>query len=269
MVSLEAPLVAVIWLVALARAHGLQLMPEVYAGLGLVVWGIYLVDRMVDARSWKEGSSWTARHAFCARNSVLLCWVFLPLLVVAVAWLALFRVSETLLWHALMIAALVAGYMLWHVLRAPPAKIEEREASKGLLASALFALGVCAGVYAHEFRYPGWAMMVGQALLTCLFATNLFGLGVIEREKEGGLGDRIRVSYHTARLAAFVMGVGVWLPWVEVVRPLRLLSLAVLMGVVMMSVIHAKREHLSEIGYRCLVDAVLVVSALLLIWLAA
>jgi hypothetical protein len=112
-------------------------------------------------------------------------------------------------------------------------------------------------------------MIGGQALLTSLFATNLFGLGVVEREREGATVNRITSSYHAARLAAFVMGVGVWLPGVEVVRPLRLLSLAVMTGVVLMSVIHAQRKLLSEIGYRCLVDAVLVVSAWVLIVLAA
>ena len=268
-VSLEAPLVAVMWLVALARAHGLQLMPEVYAGLGLVVWGIYLVDRTMDARAWKEGSAWTARHAFCARHSGVLRWVVLPMLGITLAWLALFRVPETLLWHGAMIGGLVTGYLGWHVLRADPTKMEAREASKGLLAAALFALGVCAGVYAHEYRYPGWAMIVGQALLTSLFATNLFGLAVVERERDGVLGNRIRSRYLVARVAAIVMGGSVWLPGVEVVMPLRWLSIAVMSGVVMMSVIHGKRRHFSEMGYRCLVDAALVISACMLIWLAS
>ena len=267
-VSLEAPLVAVLWLMALARAHGLQLMPAVYAGLGLVVWGIYLVDRIMDARSWKAGSPWTARHAFCARHSAALSWFLLPALGGIVAWLALFQVPETLLWHALMIAALVAGYLGWHVLRNPPANSEEREASKGLLSSALFALGVCAGVYAHEFRYPGWAMMAGQGLLTGLFATNLFGLACVEREKAGVLGRRTRVSYDVMRIATLVVAVGAWLPGIEVVWPLRLLSVAVIAGVVLMSLIHVKRKQLSEIAYRCLVDAALIVAALVLIGLA-
>lgn len=260
---------AVLWMMAVARVHGLQLMPEVYAGLGLVVWGIYLVDRTVDARSWKQGRPWTARHAFCVRNGLVIRWVLLPLLGVTVAWLALFRVPETLLWHCLMIAALVVGYLVWHVLLASPIKIEEREASKGLLAAALFALGVCAGVYAHEFRYPGWAMMVGQALLTALFATNLFGLGVVEREREGTVGHRILVSYQSARWIAIVLGMAVWLPGIEVVRPLRLLAVAVMTGVVLMALIHAQRRHFSEITYRCLVDAVLIISALLLMGLSA
>jgi hypothetical protein len=56
----------------------------------------------------------------------------------------------------------------------------------------------------------------------------------------------------------------VWLPVVEEVRPLRLLALAVLVGVAAMVMIHRNRSRLSAIAYRCWVDAVLIAAGALL-----
>lgn len=262
--SLEAPLVAVGWLTALAGAHGLLLMPEVYAGLFGVVWAIYLIDRILDAGSWLSGRPWTARHHFCFRHRRTLLLGVLPVLVGLSAWLAFFRVPGVLLWHCLAIAGVVAGYLGWHVIIQGKVEAEGRECSKSLLASALFALGVCAGVYAHEYRYPGWAMVAGEVLLTGLFGTNLFGLAILERERAGQGVNQLEMARLAIRWVTLAVALVVWLPLPEPDQPLRLLALSVVAGVVVMSALHVRRARLSEISYRCLVDAVLLAAAGLL-----
>lgn len=257
-VSLEAPLVALIWLAALAKVHGLRLMPEVYVGLGLVVWGIYLVDRTMDVRRWDPVVPWTARHRFCARHQFWLVWLGLPLLLVILTWLAMYRLSGVLVQHCSMVGGLVVGYLGWQHWRPRRGGDVEREVPKALQAAALFALGVCAGVYAHEYRYPEWAVVAGQSLLTGLFAINLLGLSIVELEGRGVEVSRRLVSgYGLVGLMTVLGVVGVWTPVVEEVRPLKLLALAVFGGLAMMAVIHLNRSRLSAIGYRCLVDGVL------------
>jgi hypothetical protein len=263
--SLEAPLVAVLWLAALARVHDLRLMPEVYAGLGLVVWGIYLVDRTMDARKWDPDVPWTARHSFCVRYRMWLGWLGLPVLMATLAWLAMYRLPELLVKHCLMVGGLVVGYLVWQILASRGANSAEREVSKALVAAALFALGVCAGVYTHENRYPDWAVVAGQSLLTGLFAVNLMGLTIVERESRGSVEGGL--LSHAYGLVGFLTGAGVLmvrLPVMEEVRPLRLLALAVLGGIAMMVVIHQNRSRLSAIAYRCWVDAALVAAGGLL-----
>ena len=79
---------AVGWTWALARLHGLHLTPAVLPGLGLVVWVIYLLDRLFDTWGVPEALL-DLRHRFYRRYR----WPLLLLGVlpgaVAAAWLAL------------------------------------------------------------------------------------------------------------------------------------------------------------------------------------
>lgn len=260
-VSLEAPVVAVVWLGALAKVQGLVLMPEMYVGLGLLVWGIYLADRSMDARRWDPAVPWTARHAFCARQRKWLGWVGLPVLLGTLVWMALFRLPVWLVEHCLMVGALVVAYLGWQMWGLRRGDVEDREISKSIVAGSLFALGVGAAVYAHEDRYPAWAVVAGQSLLTGLFAINLLGLSIVEG---GASSGRLAKAYGGVWVLTVVGVVWVWTPAVEVDRPLRLLSLGVMVGVLLMGMIHLNRARLSAIGYRCWVDAALVLAAVVL-----
>lgn len=276
---------AVVWLGALAKVHGLKLMPEMYAGLGLMVWGIYLVERMVDASRWHAGVPWTARHAFCAHNRRLLGYVVLPVLVGVLVWLALFRLPVSLVEHCVLVGVLVVAYLSWQMWVLKPKAAEaggessavsdakglpvspmkrgdgaEREFAKSIVAASLFALGVGAAVYAHGDRYPAWAVFAGQSLMTGLFAINLLGLSIVE----GDLKGRLRQTYGLLWVLTLAGVVCVWSPAVDAEPPLRALSIGVMAGLLMMGVIHVNRGRLSAIAYRCWVDLALMLAGVLL-----
>ncbi len=80
LLSLDAPLVAVLWQGFLAYRFSLPLRPAARFVLGLTVWAIYLLDRILDAR--KPPSLYeAARHRFYRRR-----WkAMLALLVLVVA----------------------------------------------------------------------------------------------------------------------------------------------------------------------------------------
>lgn len=66
LLSLDAPLVAVSWLYVFAKTWRVDYHPwETYAALGLAVWAIYIVDRLLDA-SIQDGKSGRCveRHEF-------------------------------------------------------------------------------------------------------------------------------------------------------------------------------------------------------------
>jgi len=76
LLSLDAPLVAVAWLYIFARTWRVQYLPwSAYFSLGLVVWVIYVTDRLVDA-SMHGGSSGKlkARHEFHRAHQKLFRW---------------------------------------------------------------------------------------------------------------------------------------------------------------------------------------------------
>lgn len=88
-----------LWLAALSRVNDLRLMPGVLSGLGLVVWLIYLLDRLVDAWGAPVGSL-SLRHQFYYRFRWPILLGVLPLGLAWLAWLALWVVPVGLLAHS-------------------------------------------------------------------------------------------------------------------------------------------------------------------------
>ena len=70
LLSLDAPLVAVVWQACWAQSAHVRLSWCHPCVLGLGVWLIYLVDRLVDSARAVPGDIVTARHAFHARRRV-------------------------------------------------------------------------------------------------------------------------------------------------------------------------------------------------------
>jgi hypothetical protein len=90
LLSLDAPLVALLWQGFLAYRFSIPLHPTGRAVLGLTVWAIYLLDRLLDARK-PPAQQEPARHRFYRRHSrrmsVLLAVAVLADAVIAIAWL--------------------------------------------------------------------------------------------------------------------------------------------------------------------------------------
>lgn len=95
--SLDAPLVAVAWMAALAQGHHLTLAPAFYWGLALVTWIIYAVDRTADAVSGRLAQPMSTRHLFYRRHSRLFLGAVLPLAAALVVWIALHEIPVGLL----------------------------------------------------------------------------------------------------------------------------------------------------------------------------
>src|SRR6185295_17351052 len=70
LLSLDAPLVAVVWQDFLARVYPSVLRPAGRWALGLAVWAIYLADRLLDVR-FPTSTEETSPHQFYRRNSQL------------------------------------------------------------------------------------------------------------------------------------------------------------------------------------------------------
>jgi hypothetical protein len=70
LLSLDAPLVAVVWQDFLARVYPSVLRPAGRWALGLTVWAIYLADRLLDVRLPTSAEE-TIPHQFYRRNSQL------------------------------------------------------------------------------------------------------------------------------------------------------------------------------------------------------
>lgn len=99
-VSLEAPLVAILWLAALAHVDDLRLMPGVLPGLGLAVWIIYLLDRILDTCGVPP-ESLSVRHYFYLRFRWSILLLVIPPYLALLIWLGLWVIPFGLLAHSL------------------------------------------------------------------------------------------------------------------------------------------------------------------------
>lgn len=109
--SLEAPLVAVLWQRALAHAHGIRLTPMLDVGLALACWVIYVLDRTLDTFSVQSSGELDTRHLFYHRHRRVLLLGVMPPVLLALGWMAFWVIPQGVLWQAVGLALLVALYL--------------------------------------------------------------------------------------------------------------------------------------------------------------
>lgn len=109
--SLEAPLVAVLWQRVLAHAHGIRLTPLLDVGLALACWVIYVLDRTLDTIGTKNAGALDTRHAFYHRHRRVLMLGVIPAAALVLAWMAFCVIPEGILWQAMGLSLLVALYL--------------------------------------------------------------------------------------------------------------------------------------------------------------
>ena len=138
LLSLDAPLVAVVWQRWWARSAGIRLPPGDAWILGLGVWLIYLADRLADTASQAADEPETTRHVFYRRRCRTMCLVTMTVFV-ALAGLTpwLLPVREFVAGLGLL---LLTGVYFWLIHRGPRRgwpRLVPKEAAVG----GMFALG--------------------------------------------------------------------------------------------------------------------------------
>jgi hypothetical protein len=158
LLSLDAPLIALVWQDFLVRCYPVTLRPAARLALGLTVWAIYVADRLLDVRLPLLGRE-SARHAFYRKHAV--AWrIVLLILLTADALVALFWVRAAMLEAGLLVAP---GVLLYLAMFALPGR--SKTVWKKLIAAMFFT----AGVFLPEF--PGNLKIALSALgflLLCL-----------------------------------------------------------------------------------------------------
>ena len=136
LLSLDAPIVALVWQDFVVRCYPSMLRPSGRWVLGLTVWAIYLGDRLLDVRSVDGTANESPSHAFYRRNRKPLAMVLMAALsadiFVAIAWL-----RPAVRWNGLTLGAAVSAYLiLFGYWRLGPM------IWKRLVAASLFSAGV-------------------------------------------------------------------------------------------------------------------------------
>jgi hypothetical protein len=109
LLSLDAPIVAVVWQDFLARSYSTILYPAGRWMLGLTVWAIYLTDRLLDARNPDVGMD-APRHFFYRRNLRLLGFM-LGIALLSGLSIAAFWLRHAVFANGLIVGAAVIAYL--------------------------------------------------------------------------------------------------------------------------------------------------------------
>ncbi len=261
--SLEAPLVAVLWQRALAHAHGIRLTPMLDAGLALACWVIYVIDRTLDTLAANNLGELDVRHAFYHRHRRLLMLGVLPPALMLLAWMAFYVIPEGVLWQAAGLSLLVVLYLAsW------PASREAHHSCGGLrrllpkemAAALLFALGCTTST--RFFATPDhWLDPVFESgLLTLLFACNLHGISCRENEIPGRRHSPLMFG-----TLIFLLGVLGMIELGVLGHVLHGPTRAALAALLLQALVHGARRRLSVDAYRVLADLALILP-LPLVW---
>lgn len=149
LLSLDAPLVAVVWLFMLAKTWGVSYHPgHEYVVLALVVWVIYVADRLLDALVHGDSSRCQERHRFHLRYRRWFAALATVAAVVAVG-LVLWMSPMAIFGYAAVAGFLVAGFFAMALFAAPEAG--ELPYAKNILGGITFAFGTAMVGHVYMF----------------------------------------------------------------------------------------------------------------------
>ena len=255
--SLDAPVVAVLWQLLFARSFNARLGPDITILLGLVVWLVYVADRMLDALKAPPRGAEATRHAFYRRH----LWAFLfPLFAgfAIAAWMSLTQLDAKTFRDGFIILLFVGVYLLVVHLVSPGRDWLPKE----MLVGVLFALGTCFPVW--ERTTENTAVLVAPYLLfTALCWLNCAAIEHEEwtrlRERQFGLPHpwTVWMGRHFMLLSLVAAALCLGLMVSGFGRPHWQLLSAELLSAVAFAFIRYKMESLSIDQFRVLVDMAL------------
>ncbi len=175
--SLDAPTVAVVWALLLARASHMRLAAVDVIILSLVVWCIYVSDRLFDGCRPTNQKALHERHLFCAEHRPVLTRLVV-LAAVAVLWVTADFLSPVEVRAGMKLAAIVGAYMTSiHAGRGSMARFVPKEVIVGIL----FAAGTTLPVWSRLSEFS-WDVCVTFGLFAVLCSLNCLAIECWENQ---------------------------------------------------------------------------------------
>ncbi len=215
LLSLDAPVIAVLWLLLFSRSLRIGVPGSETAVLAMVVWLIYVADRILDSFRESEREPLAPRHWFYRQYRAAFVAPFCAVLLLA-AWLAWTRLEARTLRDGVLLAAAVAAYFgLVHL----SAGRAQRWFPKELVVAILFCAGTCLPLFTRTIRLTASEISAFAAfLLIAWMNTALIEYVEWMTLREGGEEPPAALTISIARwlvplgitVAMFALGVLAW-----------------------------------------------------------
>lgn len=181
--SLDAPLIAILWQNAFALAFGVHLTLAERLSLFCVVWIVYLGDRLLDGFRLKITSHSAPRHQFAARHPRIV-FIFLGIAIPCALVSALVLPRQILL-GGLAIGISTVFYFLWNQ---TARGTFSRKYFKEIIICVIFVLGVLL-TPAMAGGSGNTGFLIGALLFFALCLSNCAMISRIERDIDIGRGE--------------------------------------------------------------------------------
>ena len=266
LLSLDAPLVAVLWQILFAKSLHVQLPSVVTVILASVIWLIYVGDRILDSLQAEENGDEALRHRFYRTNRMAFLPAFFTLLLLT-AWISYADLGFAIWRDGLLLAAVVGGYFaVVHLLGGRAQKWFPKE----IAVAILFGVGTFmpVGVLDHQLRIrfllPFLLFLLVLWMNTLLIEYSEW-VTLRRQDADRPHESTIRAGRH---LAGFGLGVGVVAlgavasRWFPVTQPILLAEGLSALGLAMLG---WQWRRISSYAVRVTADAVLLTPLLLLV----
>lgn len=167
LLSLDAPTVAVLWAVLFARVCSVRLSVWTGLCLALVVWLIYVLDRLLDASHPSTSSALQARHHFCFEHA---SFFLIPMIAATtgIVWTALRYLQSHEMWNGIKLGCIVVLYMVGiHAWSGRLAKYLPKEVVVGIF----FAVGTTLPLWSRLPSFS-WSMILCWVSFTLVCILN-------------------------------------------------------------------------------------------------
>lgn len=260
LLSLDAPLVAVVWLYIFAKTWTVQYLPwTAYIALGLIVWMIYVADRLIDA-SMPEGGSGRleARHDFHRKHQRLFR-LLLKIAAVTAVILVVTQLPRAIYGYSILGGVMISGFFTLSVFSSSgPNEIPH---AKNIIAGLTFAYGTA--MVAYVFKNFEMTELIRSSELICFAVLCILNISAIDlwehsarfADVETKAGDELALTLPLTLLGAAALIFALKDPDLTT-RPF---FYAILTGAALLQVLNRTRQRFSMDALRVLADVALLV----------
>jgi hypothetical protein len=278
--SLDAPMVAVAWALVFAKSASVELPGAEMAALGLVVWLIYTVDRLLDGQAAPAESLVTTtlpdrdgafgpplrqRHVFHRIHARSIAWVatgvaaFTGILIAS-------QIGEIVLQLAMPVGLVLVLYMAWvHLGRGQVMARLPKEVAVG----AVFAAGVALPAWSR-LATRRWEFFLLGILFAAVCTLNCVAIDEWENLRERDFGGYRRSlaakDFGSGKFAvALAICAALMTPVIRLRGEFSAIGAAIAVSALLILLLDLMRERISADALRVLVDVALLAPALVVL----
>lgn len=269
LLSLDAPLVAVVWLYIFAKTWRVQYLPwTAYIALGLIVWIIYVADRLIDASMPDENAGkLEARHEFHRKHKRIFR-LLLKVAAVGALVLVITGLPVSIYGYSILGAIMISGFFTLSIFSSPgPNEIPH---AKNIIAGITFAYGTA--MLAYAFTGFEMRLLIRSPELICFAVLCILNISAIDlwehasrfTDLETKAGDELALTLPLTLLGAASLVFALKDPDLTT-RPF---FYSILTGAALLQILNRTRQRFSLDALRVLADVALLVP-FLVFWVSS